>query len=95
MYRSIQNTLKKFLITQIVTVLSEGRKVRTMRCTMIPKMGKEVRRMCRKVPVKVCGQVACRRCPSGEKKRLECSYKPRKVCQRTEGAACRAGHDVP
>ena len=76
-------------------MLSEGRKVKTMRCTMVLKRGKEMRRMCRKVPVKVCGMVPCRSCSSTENKRLECSYEPRKICQRTEGAACRAGHDVP
>ena len=76
-------------------MLSEGRKVKRMKCTMIPVRGKEMRRMCRKVPVKVCGMVPCRSCSSTENKRLECSYEPRKVCQRTEGAACRAGHDVP
>ena len=86
----------KFLISQVVTILSEGTKVRTMRCTMVPRRGKEMRRMCRKVPVKVCGQVACRRCStSGTERSTECSYKPRKVCQKTEGAGCRADQDVP
>ena len=76
-------------------MLSEGRKVRRMKCTMIPVRGKEMRRVCRKVPVKVCGQVACRRCSSTGTERLECGYKSRKVCQRSEGAACTAGQDVP
>ena len=85
----------KFLISQVVTILSEGTKVRTMRCTMVLRKGKEMRRMCRKVPVKVCGQVPCRRCSTSGTERLECRYKPRKVCQKTEGAGCRAGQDVP
>jgi len=80
---------------KVVTVLSEGRKVRTLRCTMVQKRGKEMRRKCRKVPVKVCGQVACSRCYTSGTERWECSYKPRKVCQRSEGAACRASQDLP
>ena len=85
----------KFPISQVVTILSEGRKVRTMRCTMVPRRGKEMRRMCKKVPVKVCGQMPCRRCSTSPTKPSECSYKPRKVCQKTEAAGCRAGQDVP
>ena len=91
----IQKNQNEFLISQVLTVLSEGRKVRTMRCTMVPRRGKEMKRICRKVPVKVCGQVPCSRCSTSGTERSECSYQPRRVCQRTEGAACRAGQDVP
>ena len=86
--------LKKTL--QVVTVLQNDIKVRTVRCKMVPKKN-EATRICKKVPVKVCREVPCKRtCPhSGEESLEGCGYKSRKVCQRVEGAGCRASQDVP
>ena len=83
-------------IQQVVTILIEGSKVKTMRCKMV-STGNESRRICRKVPIKVCNQEPCRRrCPNPSGARqMECGYKPKKVCQRMEGEACRTGQEIP
>ena len=91
-----ENSFPKNKIKQVVTVLQNDTKVRTVRCKMVPKK-KEATRICKKVPVKVCKEVPCKRtCSnSGAESLEECSYKSRKVCQRIEGAGCRASQDVP
>ena len=91
-----ENEYLKNKIKQVVTVLQNSNKVRTVRCKMVPRK-KEATRICKKVPVKVCKEVPCKRtCSnSGAESLEECRYKSRKVCQKIERADCRASMDVP